>query len=65
LSVNQLNLVNFDQFIVASLPMGRPMPSRAEVSDFPLRRDVIRSTITYLQLADGIQLGGAFPALTG
>jgi hypothetical protein len=30
-----------------------------------LRRAATRSTITYRQLVDGIQLSGAFPALTG
>ena len=37
----------------------------ADLTDFLLRRVATRSTITYRQLLDGIQLGGALPALTG
>ena len=37
----------------------------ADLTDFLLRRAATRPTITYRQLADGAQINGALPALTG
>jgi hypothetical protein len=36
-----------------------------DLTDFLLRRAATRPTITYRQLADGAQINGALPALTG
>jgi ISXO2-like transposase domain len=39
--------------------------SIADLTDFLLRRAATRSTITYRQRVDGVQLSGALPASTG